>query len=91
MGISLALGLVSGKSAAFISSIVSLPLAERFGDGAAFGVAVMLCALGFLGNGMRLAFGWGSEVGKVAVLAKRKLAWGGVSLLGDVFWVYILL
>ena len=91
MGISLALGLVSGKSSAFISSVVSLPLANRFGDGFTFGFAALLCALGFLGNGLRLAFGWGREVGEGAVSEKRKVSWGGIGALGDVFWLYLLL
>ncbi|EIW68617.1 hypothetical protein TREMEDRAFT_69096 [Tremella mesenterica DSM 1558] len=91
LGISLALGLVSGKSSSFISSLVSLPLAKKFGDWMPFTLAVILCSVSFLGNALRLLFGWGSEAGEAAVKAKRRVSWGGVGSLGDVFWVYILL
>ena len=91
MGISLALGLVFGKSSGFISSLVSLPLADRYGDVVTFGLAVLLCAMGFVGNAMRLGFGWGKEVGEGEVSEKRKVSWGGVGSLGDVYWLYILL
>jgi len=91
MGISLALGLMSGKSAAFVSSLISLPLANRFGLEFVFALAVVLCAMGFVGNGMRLVYGWGAEVGEIEVSEKKKLSWGGVGLLGDVYWLYILL
>jgi hypothetical protein len=92
LGLSLALGLVSGKSSSFVSSSISLPLADRFGDLAPFVVAVSLCLLSFCGNGLRLMMKWGIEDGRDAVVKeKRRVSWGGVGDLGDVFWLYILL
>lgn len=92
LGLSLALGLVSGKSSSFISSLVSLPLADRYGDLMPFAIAVSLCCLSFLGNWLRLLNRWGMESGVDArVKEKRRVSWGGVGELGDVFWVYILL
>jgi MFS family permease len=91
LGISLALGLVSGKMASFVSSLVSLPLAEGYGDQAPFGLSVLLCLMSFSANGSRLAFGWGREDGSGDHVGKRRFSWGGVSRLGDVFWLYILL
>jgi hypothetical protein len=89
LGLSFALGLVSGKSSSFISSLVSLPLADRFGDIAPFGIAVVLCAISFSGNAMRLLLGWGEEGS--ASHAAKEMKWGGLRGLGDVFWLYILL
>lgn len=92
LGMSLALGLLSGKSASFVSSLISLPLAEKVGDIVPFALAVALCAVSFVGNWMRLALRWGREDGREAqVKEKRKVSWGGIGSLGDVFWVYILL
>lgn len=92
LGLSLALGLVSGKSSSFISSSVSLPLADRLGDLAPFAIALVLCLLSFVGNGIRLVMGWGMEEGRQALVEeKRRVSWGGVGDLGDVFWLYILL
>lgn len=92
LGLSLALGLVSGKSSSFISSLVSLPLADRYGDQMPFSIAVFLCSLSFLGNSARLLRRWGMEDGREAqVKEKRRVSWGGVGHLGDVFWLYILL
>jgi MFS family permease len=91
LGISLALGLVSGKMASFVSSLVSLPMAERYGDQAPFGVSVILCLLSFSGNAARLVFGWGRSQDEGVHDGKRRVSWGGVGRLGDVFWVYILL
>jgi hypothetical protein len=85
IGISLALGLVSGKSSSFISSLVSLPLADRYGDVVPFGMAVGLCAISFGGNAIRL-----SLLGK-GISASRTVKLGGLGELGDVYWVYILL
>lgn len=35
---------------------------------------------------------WGIEEGRDAVVKeKRRVSWGGVGDLGDVFWLYILL
>jgi len=50
LGISLALGLVAGKGASFLSSVVSLPLAQRFSPTAPFVVATCIAALSFLVN-----------------------------------------
>jgi MFS family permease len=91
LGMSLALGLVLGKLASFVSSLVSLPLADGYGDTAPFGLSVLLCAASFAGNMARLAFGWGRDAGEGMVKEKRKFSWSGVSRLGDVFWLYILL
>lgn len=91
LGLSLALGLVSGKSSSFISSLVSLPLADRLGDLMPFGIAVSLCLLSFLGNGLRLLNKWGMDGHPKQVHDKRTISWGGIGQLGDVFWVYILL
>lgn len=89
LGLSLALGLLAGKSTSFVSSLISLPLANIFGDVAPFGMTVILCALSFVANGARLLLGWGREAGEAKVKEKRKIKWGGVDELGDVFWVYI--
>ena len=91
IGISLALGLVSGKSSAFIASLVSFPLADHFGDAVPFIVAVLLCSGSFLANWTRLARGWGKEAGEAAVHGKRMVEWAGIRSLGDVYWVYIFL
>lgn len=91
LGISLALGLLSGKSASFVSSLVSLPLADAFGDAVPFGLAVLLCGLSFAANAARLAFRWGAGSGEAPVKEKRKVSFAAASDLGDVFWVYILL
>lgn len=92
LGISLALGLVSGKMASFISSLVSLPLADKWGDQAPFGLSVVLCAGSFAGNAARLYYRWGENVeGDSAGPRRKEISWGGVGTLGDVFWVYILL
>ena len=91
LGISLALGLLFGKTSSFISSLVSLPLADKLGDWAPFTLAVVLCFGSFAGNAMRLLLGWGRDAGEASVKEKRQVKWGGVDLLGDVFWVYIFL
>lgn len=90
LGLSLALGLVSGKSASFLSALLSLPLAEAGGDGAPFFVALLLCSGSFLANLARLFFRWGEERSREGKTA-RVVKWDGVSRLGDVFWVYIIL
>jgi hypothetical protein len=87
LGLSLALGLISGKAASFVSSLVSLPLAEASGDTVPFGIAVILCAGGFVANAARLIFGWGG--GAAVVSEKGRVGWDAVGDLGDVFWVYI--
>jgi len=45
LGVSMALGLVAGKFASFISARTSLPLAERFGRHAPFYASTFLAAL----------------------------------------------
>jgi hypothetical protein len=45
LGVSLALGLVAGKGASFVSARTSYPLTERFGPHAPFYVATFLAAL----------------------------------------------
>lgn len=92
LGLSLALGLVSGKSSSFISSLVSLPLADRFGDLMPFAIAVSLCCLSFLGNWLRLLRKWGSETGRPDTdRAKHRASWTGIYDFGDVIWIYVLL
>jgi len=88
LGISLALGLVSGKSASFISSLISLPLAAKYGDFMPFAIAVVLCGASFTLNLVRLHKKWGIFA---QVSEKRRVQWGGQGELGDVFWMYILL
>ena len=89
LGTALALGLVSGKSSAFMSSLVSLPLADRFGDAVPFALAVFLCAMSFVMNWLRLMYGWGTYTGTEIV--KKKVEWQRLNLLGDVYWLYIVL
>ncbi|KAJ8596902.1 MFS general substrate transporter [Rhizopogon salebrosus TDB-379] len=50
LGVSMALGLVAGKFASFISARTSLPLAERFGRHAPFYASTFLAALSLLIN-----------------------------------------
>ena len=45
LGVSLALGLVAGKGASFVSARTTYPLTQRFGPGAPFYVATFLAAL----------------------------------------------
>lgn len=89
LGLSLALGLVSGKSSSFIAALTSLPLASWGGDGAPFAVGLLLCTLSWLFNLLRLSFHWG-ENPNVQERAARVVKWDGLSRLGDVFWVFIL-
>lgn len=93
LGLSLALGLVSGKSASFIASFVSQPLANAGGNRAPFAVALGLCTMSFGANLARLMLKCGEEQTKdgAEVSPKRIVKWEGISRLGDVFWVYILL
>jgi MFS family permease len=50
LGVSLALGLLAGKGASFISARTSYPLTEHFGTRAPFYVATFLAAVSFLVN-----------------------------------------
>ncbi|KAF7791842.1 hypothetical protein EIP86_002866 [Pleurotus ostreatoroseus] len=50
LGVSLALGLVAGKGASFISARTSYPLAEKFGPHAPFFAATGLAGLSFIVN-----------------------------------------
>ncbi len=47
LGLPMALGLVAGKAASYISAHTSYPLSERFGSHAPFYVAVILAAVSF--------------------------------------------
>jgi MFS family permease len=90
LGLSLALGLVSGKSASFISALISKPLAKAGGSGLPFFVALILCAVSFSANLARLAFKWGEpRTRHESVSSKRIVKWDGLSRLGDVFYVFI--
>lgn len=93
LGLSLALGLVSGKTSSFIASFTSLPLAEWGGDKAPFAVGLALCILSFTANVLRLVFKWGEAQTKDTheVSPKRIVKFEGISRLGDVFWFYILI
>ncbi|KLT39988.1 MFS general substrate transporter [Cutaneotrichosporon oleaginosum] len=92
LGLSLALGLVSGKTSSFIASFTSLPLAEAGGDTAPFAVGLALCIISFSANVLRLGLGCGADQTRDAaeVSPKRIVRFDGVSRLGDVFWMYIL-
>ncbi|CCM01967.1 uncharacterized protein FIBRA_04040 [Fibroporia radiculosa] len=50
LGVSLALGLVAGKGASFVSARTSYPLSERFGPHAPFYASTILTAASFLVN-----------------------------------------
>ncbi len=50
LGVSLALGLVAGKGASFISALTSYPLSQRFGPHAPFYAATILSAFSFTIN-----------------------------------------
>ncbi|KAI0963548.1 hypothetical protein AcW1_000594 [Taiwanofungus camphoratus] len=50
LGVSLALGLVAGKGASFVSARTSYPLSERFGPHAPFYASTILTALSFVVN-----------------------------------------
>ncbi|KAI0724538.1 MFS general substrate transporter [Cerioporus squamosus] len=50
LGVSLALGLVAGKGASFISALTSYPLSQRFGPHAPFYAATLLSAFSFTIN-----------------------------------------
>ncbi|KAH9898415.1 MFS general substrate transporter [Cubamyces lactineus] len=50
LGVSLALGLVAGKGASFISALTSYPLSQRFGPHAPFYASTMLTAFSFTIN-----------------------------------------
>lgn len=50
LGLSMAIGLVAGKGASFVSARTSLPLSERFGSHAPFYVATSLAALSVVIN-----------------------------------------
>ncbi|KAI0778169.1 MFS general substrate transporter [Trametes elegans] len=50
LGVSLALGLVAGKGASFISALTSYPLSERFGPHAPFYASTLLTAFSFAIN-----------------------------------------
>lgn len=89
LGLSLALGLVSGKSSSFIAALTSLPLASWGGDGAPFAVGLILCTLSWFFNILRLMFHWG-ENPNMPERAARIVKWDGLSRLGDVFWAFIL-
>ncbi|GJE86095.1 MFS general substrate transporter [Phanerochaete sordida] len=55
LGVSLALGLVAGKGASFVSARTSYPLAEKFGPHAPFYAATGLAAFSFIVNLIYLA------------------------------------
>ncbi|OBZ79613.1 Major facilitator superfamily domain-containing protein 1 [Grifola frondosa] len=50
LGVSLALGLVAGKGASFVSARTAYPLSQRFGPHAPFYAATLLAALSFIVN-----------------------------------------
>ena len=50
LGVSLALGLVAGKGASFISALTSYPLSQRFGPHAPFYASTILTAFSFTIN-----------------------------------------
>jgi MFS family permease len=50
LGVSMALGLIAGKGASFVSAITSYPLTQRFGMHAPFYVATLLAGLSVVVN-----------------------------------------
>ncbi len=50
LGVSLALGLVAGKGASFISALTSYPISQRFGPSAPFFASATLTAFSFTIN-----------------------------------------
>ncbi|KAJ7487628.1 major facilitator superfamily domain-containing protein [Mycena galericulata] len=116
LGVPMALGLVAGKGASFISARTSYPLTERFGPRAPFYVATFLAGmsvvinLAYIGASRWLIDGAGAELEAIdideearrrsivnmseaqaleKVAAKRRVHFGQITKLGDVFWVYV--
>jgi MFS family permease len=94
LGLALALGLLLGKFSSFVASLVSLPLANTFGERAPFYAAVLLSAVSFGMNLARLANGWGLLVNEDGAVqekeeVKKIVKFGAIARLGDVFWIYI--
>ncbi|KAK4687724.1 hypothetical protein P7C73_g2380, partial [Tremellales sp. Uapishka_1] len=105
LGVSLALGLVAGKGASFLSSITSFPL-SRIDPIAPFVVATLLAGLSFLINLVYLfSSKWLSrkaglkpegsdplpvlDVIEEEVVEKRKVKISDLHRLGDPFWIYM--
>ncbi|EJU02025.1 MFS general substrate transporter [Dacryopinax primogenitus] len=82
LGISLALGLLAGKGASFVSAITSFPLSERFGPRAPFVVATLLAGFSFAVNLLYLSYsawfarstGVGLEEGEARAAARKAQA-----------------
>ncbi|KZO93524.1 MFS general substrate transporter [Calocera viscosa TUFC12733] len=82
LGISLALGLLAGKGASFVSAITSFPLSEQFGPRAPFVVATLLAAFSWGVNLVYLSCsawfargtGVGLEEGEARAAARRAAA-----------------
>lgn len=58
MGVSLAIGLIAGKGASFVSARISYPLSQQFGPHAPFVVATLLALFSF---GVNLIYLWTSS------------------------------
>ena len=102
LGVSLALGLVAGKGASFLSSITSYPLSDRYGTRGPFIVSTSLAGLSFAVNILYLIFHArlhpaavsdsshkSDEAAAERVIQRRKVKLMNLSKLGDVFWIYI--
>ena len=103
LGVSLALGLVAGKGASFLSSITSYPLSDRYGTRGPFVVSTGLAGLSFAVNILYLIFHArlhpaaadsdsshkSDEAAAERVIQRRKVKLMNLSKLGDVFWIYI--
>jgi MFS family permease len=104
LGLSLALGLVAGKSASFISARVSFPLSQ-WSPHAPFFVSTFLAGFSFIVNLFYLSYDkWiSSHIGVEAegmggiseedalhkVTTKRKVRLRDLFNMGDIFWLYI--
>jgi MFS family permease len=112
LGVSMALGLLAGKCASFISARTSYSLTHNFGSRAPFYVATFLAALSVIINLLYVAAskwlvdGANAELEASAqeihcpsytsesqaletVAARRKVHFGEISRLGNVFWAYV--
>ncbi|KDR77995.1 hypothetical protein GALMADRAFT_244963 [Galerina marginata CBS 339.88] len=104
LGLSLALGLVAGKIASFVSARISFPLSQ-WNPHAPFVVSTLLAGFSFVVNLFYLwydkwianeigveAEDFGSGSGEAAlheVTAKRRVRIGDLLNMGDIFWLYI--
>ncbi|KAL7411643.1 major facilitator superfamily domain-containing protein [Mrakia frigida] len=107
LGLSLALGLVVGKGASFVSAITSYPLSERFGRRGPFVASTLLASVSFAANIFYCVVHYRNhrtlssdtpsasldpdEIATEKVLQRRRVRFTNLSKLGDSFWIFILL